>query len=170
MVEAASGLELRTRPRFFLGTLRPGTQVTEYGAVVDAEDPPAQLLGRVRWRNADGIRDEAPFEIEFSAQRNDIDWGSLEAQTPYLLTAIEDPRKLVGRDQLLQTLTAAVRSESMSSAVISGQKRVGKTSIALTLRNKLLEEHDDPAYLSRTPRSGSIAPRPEPSTEASRER
>jgi len=50
---------------------------------------------------------------------------------------VETAAELAGRKEILDFLLAQASSKSLGSSYISGQKRVGKTSIVKTLKTRL---------------------------------
>jgi len=87
----------------------------------------------IAWRNYDRSEDTSDSYFDAMAQRSNIDWESLKANNPYSLSWIDDERKLIGRDDMKARLISAISQTGVGSAVIKGQKRVGKTSLALTI-------------------------------------
>lgn len=76
------------------------------------------------------------FEID--SQRADIDWAELERLNPYSLDPVTNPHNLVGRSSDINNLIAIAQApDKPGSAYITGQKRVGKTSIAKALGSLL---------------------------------
>lgn len=70
------------------------------------------------------------FEFELSAQANNIDWQSKEYWSPYSTEPAEG-ENFIGRDEKLRSLAAKIIRSPMESFYITGQKRVGKTSLVL---------------------------------------
>lgn len=62
------------------------------------------------------------------------DWNALQRKRPYSLQPIEDSGRLLGRGDQMAQLRLAV--SSLSGAIIWGQKRVGKTSVARVLAHQ----------------------------------
>jgi len=104
---------------------------------VSKPDDFAILEGSVSWENADGLLQEKVLELEISPQRSDIDWEALSIRYPYSLEPVSNDSDLVGRVETLDQLVAKARNRVMGSSFLYGQKRVGKTSIALALQAKL---------------------------------
>jgi DNA polymerase III delta prime subunit len=94
----------------------------------------------LEWRNADGRANVTDGSFELEGQDLEIAWERLEGRQPYALEPVTSVDDLVGRDEILQELVSLVCAESMGSAVISGQKRVGKTSIVKALESRLQAE------------------------------
>jgi len=106
------------------------------------------LLIRCSWHNYDQSLSYKDELFEFESQREDIDWERLKLSSPYSLQAVETEEDLVGRKELVASLYAKFISDTIASAMIFGQKRVGKTSIAKTLANKLeKEKHIVPVFI-----------------------
>jgi hypothetical protein len=94
------------------------------------------LKGSLEWRDRLGVHQRIePLKIERQRQ---IDWNILSDLAPYSIRSIHDPAKLKGRKEQLQELRLGFASGS--SFMITGQKRVGKTSLMNvflhTLRNR----------------------------------
>ena len=75
-------------------------------------------------------RQEDVFEFNVITQRSDIDWQSLEYQSPYS-TGIAEGVQFYGRMEKVHKLAAGLLRQPMEPFYITGQKRVGKTSLAL---------------------------------------
>lgn len=123
------------------GRIAPLTeQVVDISAKVRRPVESATILMAVRWNNFDGNQIELPFEFFIYAQQKDVDWELLSKTDPYSLEPVTSFRDLVGRRDVLNRLIATASASSAGSSVIFGQKRVGKTSIAATLRSQLSEQ------------------------------
>ncbi|MDQ3691968.1 MAG: ATP-binding protein [Chloroflexota bacterium] len=146
-IEECYGLELAERV-MSAGALISGTQLVETRALADEAEAAAVLSGEVRWRNADGTRASNDFLIEFPAQDEAVDWEALEALEPYGLEPVTDEEELVGRKEALDRLLKVVAGRTAGNAFISGQKRVGKTSIVRALLDRLRNEAEDFIVLS----------------------
>ena len=120
-----------------LGTIPPGSsEIVFKGTTLPNASSPG-VLGELRWNNFGGEGKSEDFYFEFEAQKTDIDWDGLKIQRPYSLSAVESEEDLAGRDDVINDLFARSTAEDLESSIIYGQKRVGKTSIAKTLENKL---------------------------------
>lgn len=120
----------------------------EYKFTIEAEiinkTSQIELEGSLSWKNFDEKQNKYIFSLKFAAQNSDIDWTSAAKKTPYTLEPIAKRNELIGREELLNELNSNARSENPSSYFISGQKRVGKTSIVKTfdtIMNNLKEKN-----------------------------
>ena len=99
----------------------------------------------VSWKNADGTVGSTSEVFVPEPQRPDVDWEALGDRDP-ARREVASEELLVGRDEILRQLSSVLDGDSMGLSVISGQKRVGKTSIARTLETRL--DRDAPDILS----------------------
>lgn len=74
------------------------------------------------------------FEFRVSAQSGAIDWSRLEFTTPYS-TEVAEGDQFIGREEKVKNLAAKLLRRPMEPFYITGQKRVGKTSLALAAAN-----------------------------------
>jgi len=94
----------------------------------------------VQWRCFDQSRETKRFTILFLSQRSDINWASLSTADPYDLEPVTTEADLIGRADFLNQLVSMVRGTSVGSAIVFGQKRVGKTSLVKTLANRIAKD------------------------------
>lgn len=90
----------------------------------------------VRYSNLKGEQYEDKKIFEITGQNDNIEWDKIKTKDPYSILPVTNERDLVGRSSSIDALIALINSESLGSALIYGQKRVGKTSIAKTFMNK----------------------------------
>lgn len=95
------------------------------------------LFIRWSWQNYDRSQISEEDIFEFESQREDINWEQLKLKRPYSLQAVEKEEDLIGRGEQVQNIYTNLIADTIESVMIFGQKRVGKTSIAKTLANKL---------------------------------
>ncbi|MCY4328379.1 MAG: ATP-binding protein, partial [Rhodobacteraceae bacterium] len=96
------------------------------------------VLGQTATRTCD-------FIIRVLAQRTDLDWMALSRQQPYSLEVAYDEH-FYGRSDALQRLIRRVAPDSMQSCYITGQKRVGKSSLARAVEARITNAPHDGAY------------------------
>ena len=104
---------------------------------VTRSEKQARLLGELVWKNFDKSESKKEFCLEFESQSSNINWDSLAIEEPYSLEPAITEEELVGRTEQLNKLIARSKPKSIGSSYIRGQKRVGKTSIARTLKARL---------------------------------
>ena len=75
-------------------------------------------------------RNSDMFELTVSTQAADVDWPSLEYWHPYSTDHAEG-EQFIGRDDIVKDLSSRLLRDPMEPFYITGQKRVGKTSLAL---------------------------------------
>ena len=85
------------------------------------------------------------FTIRVLAQRTDLDWKALSQQQPYSLEVAHDEH-FFGRRDALQRLIRRLAPDSMQSCYITGQKRVGKSSLARAVEARMTNSTHDSEY------------------------
>lgn len=81
--------------------------------------------------------------VEIIPQDEDLPWEQLRREKPYVISVIRDKSKFFGREALLSDLYwNVVESSVMSSYIIYGQKRIGKSSIARTLEDMVKDKNN----------------------------
>ena len=86
----------------------------------------------ITWRDASPDEHSCTGNLKLTAQRQ-VDWEKARIN-PYTLRSITDPEKLKGRKVQVDRLLGGV--ETGNSFYLTGQKRVGKTSVARVLNKK----------------------------------
>lgn len=115
----------------YLGSVGAG----EFSAVFDGEIMSAfesiDFLLSLSWDETGGAeRQQMEFMATAHAQRSDIDWQAQTYQRPYS-TDVAKGETFVGRADKVQALSNKLLRTPMESFYVTGQKRVGKTSLAL---------------------------------------
>ena len=129
-------LELEIEEAGF-GTLRSGeTLLFDLPAKVISPESQAQFIAALTWTRLGKIEGKE-FVFEIGAQREDVDWETVELSDPYSLEAITTGAELIGRKTEVTQLLRRANSAHVSSALIYGQKRVGKTSLANAIGENL---------------------------------
>ena len=127
----------------YIGNLPPGVAEVEIPvSVAEASEHSVDVLTDISWENFDGSMQSWEGFLDIEPQRADIDWDSLENEDPYSLEAVSTEEDLIGREEVLGQLVSQVAGERVGAFYIYGQRRVGTTSVALTLKSRL-EERDD---------------------------
>ena len=130
------------RPELFLGNLGVDKIALEFPVEVCQVVTSIVVDITWTWSNFDGSSGHESGMFELFGQQGNIDWDHLAVEEPYKLEPITSEQELVGRTEILSQLAAKARGARVGSACIWGQKRVGKTSIAKTLKTRLSSEPD----------------------------
>lgn len=125
------------RKEFELLSFDTRTFSVEFHAQVKRVIEQNKVKVSVEWYNYDNSKAEISEEILLQGQSKSIDWDELTQSEPYSLEYIDEENKLFGRRSIIDRLYAGVKSHSVSSAYIYGQKRVGKTSVAKVLQSRI---------------------------------
>jgi hypothetical protein len=120
-----------------VGILPACTRIIGFVGTVLAPSDGEVVLVQYSWRNSDGEQRTEEQVLELSSQEGSVDWQALEYEDPYPLEAVTDLDAFVGRDALLTDLTKGVLASTPGNARIQGQRRVGKTSIANALEERV---------------------------------
>ena len=141
-VTSDSCLTIRTSP-MLLGTIRAGDSfVFDILAEVLEASEQSTLMAELSSTRL-GERIEHPLELTVESQRENVDWEIVETKEPYSLEAIPSDAELVGRRSELLQLMRLITVPTGGSGIIYGQKRVGKTSLANAVRNRLQRTSDE---------------------------
>ena len=100
--------------------------------------PALELEYVISWQDPSRERKESTGSIKLTAQRV-VDWG-LAAVNPYSLRSITQPDRLFGRESIIDRLRSGVLG--LQSFYLTGQKRVGKSSVSRVLHRDLLARPD----------------------------
>jgi len=85
------------------------------------------------------------FAIRVLAQRTDLNWEALAGWQPYSLEVVGDEH-FYGRRDALERLMRRLAPGSMQSCYITGQKRVGKSSLARAVEARTIDAPHDGDY------------------------
>jgi len=125
------------RTEIYLGHLDPTSVVVNVPATVQTIAPSVIAYIEIKWTNFDKTSHEEEYLFELKGQPSHVDWETLSIEEPYSLEAVEDANELIGRKELISQLLAQASAKSIGCSYISGQKRVGKTSIVKALRSRI---------------------------------
>lgn len=114
-----------------LGHVSPGHFSVVFNALVAAPTSSLDALIQLEWGElATSERRSDVFPLRVVAQQADINWDKLVYFHPYS-TSPAKGSGFVGRSEQVRTLVSRMLRRPMEPTFISGQKRVGKTSLAL---------------------------------------
>jgi hypothetical protein len=125
------------RNELYLGSLGVGRIAVEFPVTILRAANSMFTEFSWQWTNFDGSQESRSSLFEVHGQPTGIDWDTLSMIEPYKLEPVTTQEELVGRDDILSQLAAKAYTESVGSACIWGQRRVGKTSIAKTLMTRI---------------------------------
>ena len=135
-------LTIKTAPTS-LGTIRAGDSFV-LDIVAEVVKPSEQSFLLIDLSSTSlGKRIDHPLELTVESQRENVDWESVEAKEPYSLEAVVSDADLVGRRSELLQLMRLTNVPTVGSGFIYGQKRVGKTSLANAVKNRLQNTSDE---------------------------
>lgn len=121
-----------------LGDVPPGPFALAAEVVVGKPSASVTLEVFVEWQSIASTEDQSKtFSVRIQSQSSNVDWSELEKQVPYSTTPAEGT-DFVGRKEKVRTLTSRLTKDKMESSYITGQKRVGKSSLALAVRDSIL--------------------------------
>jgi hypothetical protein len=135
-----------TEALYHIRILEKGRETVEIPVTVGAiPENRVEYYGEVRWRDFDGSSREEHLEGFLEGQLPNVDWAALRAKSPYSTNAVDEEKgtQFIGRQADLDRLVRLTATRDMGSAIIYGQKRVGKTSLANELR-RVLRQNPDP--------------------------
>ena len=121
----------------FLGRLGVEMLVLEVPCIVGESETADLAEVTVRWSNHDGSDGEVTEELKIVGQPQQVDWAGLQYEDPYSAEPVAERDGLVGRDDALDGLIRRASLKSVGSSYVTGQKRVGKTSVVRTLQSQL---------------------------------
>lgn len=122
-----------------VGTVNRGTSVFDLPEIVERTGEEAIATAFVEWSDIDGRHSSPEQIVELASQRGDVDWAALRYSDPYTTEPVDSIGELVGRSAQLDLMKTKFLGRVMPSYFITGQKRVGKTSLAKTLCQSLHE-------------------------------
>lgn len=131
-----------------LGNIVPGQFVLTL--IFDMTEPceSIELDVEIRWNIVgDASVHTREFSIMVEGQRTDLDWEELSLRRPYSLEVVYGD-DFYGRKDTLRRILHRLAPNAMQSTYITGQKRVGKSSLAhAVMRNLLDGEHPGEYYV-----------------------
>lgn len=116
-----------------VGNVAPGEFSLVLDVVIIEPLPSIDLSLMLEWGEiGEAARKVEVFDVSVQSQRADIDWSTLEYWRPYS-TEPAQGAEFVGREEKVHLLATKLLRTPMESFYITGQKRVGKTSLALAV-------------------------------------
>ena len=124
-----------------LGSIPPGDFIIPITVELFEECDELSIFGSVSWKII-GSTDvmEYDFLATIEAQKKDVDWDHLSDLIPYSLE-IATGDNFHGREDFVSRLISRTKNGRMDSSYITGQRRVGKSSLAKAVEDKLTKEN-----------------------------
>jgi hypothetical protein len=97
----------------------------------------ASLKLEANWSNLDHSLGHTETTALAEAHEVHIDWPNLEAVEPFAPYPVEQPEFLVAREPQLAVLAGSFHKRPLANLYVTGQRRVGKTSLVRVLMNQL---------------------------------
>lgn len=116
-----------------VGSVAQGYSSFDLADVVEDAGEEAIVMARVEWSDVDGHHQSDDVDVVLKAQRGNVDWQTLRYSDPYSTEPVDSVGQLIGRSEQLGLMKTQYLGRVMPSYFITGQKRVGKTSLAKTL-------------------------------------
>jgi len=125
-------------PDQYIGTLGPNeSKIVSCGIRCEVDQEVFELPCSLEWNDRSGSHSKDDI-LKITRQR-DIDWAAFTAlPAPYTIQSITNPSKLKGRNDLLQNLRLGFLGNA--SFMVTGQKRVGKTSLIRVFLSELAKQ------------------------------
>jgi hypothetical protein len=131
--------------RLRCGDVSPGEFAVCLKACVVEPSTKVDMTVDISWREIFGSESSEIFDLIIEGQNELVDWPSLESLEPYSLEVAEGDM-FVGRSAKVKAIANKLLKHPMTSTYVTGQKRIGKTSLAKAVVNYL--EKDRPDFYS----------------------
>lgn len=112
-----------------LGDIPPGEFAVSFRTMVVESAIAVDMAMLVSWNQLFGEPMSVALSLRLMGQDPTVDWDGLEQLDPYSLE-VADGDRFVGRTAKVQAIGNRLLKVQMSSTYITGQKRIGKTSLA----------------------------------------
>lgn len=126
-----------------LGDIPPGDFAISFLALVVDSMEIVDLAIQVTWGQLFGGSKSTAINVRLNGQDSTVNWASLELLEPYNLEVADEDR-FVGRKSKVQAIGNRLLRAQMSSTYITGQKRIGKTSLAQAVLRYVVENAKAP--------------------------
>lgn len=94
----------------------------------------------VLWNDFEGKNKKNATKLLLLRQNSDINWQDIK--NPYSLDAVKGKDDFIGRKEIMKRILSNYEKETFESSIITGQKRVGKSSIGRAIE-AILKEKDN---------------------------
>ncbi len=122
-----------------LGNVKPGNFVMPIGFMAFDCKKSVTFDVLVYWKQLGNLHTSSQlFQCVIEAQDSNVDWEAIEYIQPYSIE-IARGKEFVGRQDLVRKILGKLLGNSVQSSYITGQKRVGKSSLAQAVIDKAQE-------------------------------
>jgi len=128
--------------RLRCGDVPPGKFAVCLRACVIEPSTKVEMTVEISWRELFGNERSVIFDLVIEGQNETVDWHTLESLEPYSLEVAEGDM-FVGRSAKVKAIANKLLKHPMTSTYVTGQKRIGKTSLAKAVVNYLAEDRPD---------------------------
>ena len=129
-----------------LGDVVPGPFVLPVLAKVAEARAALEFMVEVQWGVVGGSkRNATTFSVIARAQRTGVNWEDLSRRQPYSLEVAHE-EDFFGRRDAVRRIRRRLAPDSMQSCYITGQKRVGKSSLARAVEAQINNNAYDGEY------------------------
>jgi hypothetical protein len=135
------------QPELHLGDIPPGEFALVFRMLVDRAETKVDFTVQLSWSQLFGQSGSVLFDAELVGQDPNVNWAGLEHLEPYSLEVAEG-EMFVGRAAKVQAIANRLTKAQMTSTYITGQKRVGKTSLARAVLRNIEEKKGKYQYHS----------------------
>lgn len=125
-----------------IGDVSPGAFAICLRACIIDSCKKAGLTIAISWTEIFGETKNQIFDIVLEGQNEKVDWLTLESLEPYSLEVAEGDM-FVGRSAKVKAIASKLLKKPMASTYITGQKRIGKTSLAKAVVDFLESDNSD---------------------------
>ena len=122
-----------------VGEIQTHTTIISKAKCLEAIDTDSiQAEIEVSWSDFEGRNRKGVTEISLLKQKSDINWN--DQRNPYSLDAVKGKDDFIGRKEIIKRILSNYEKETFESSIITGQKRVGKSSIGRAIESLLSDK------------------------------
>ncbi|WP_367237400.1 ATP-binding protein [Pseudomonas sp. Rh2] len=125
-----------------IGDVSPGAFAICLRACIIVPCKKTGLTIAITWAEIFGGTKNQIFDVVLEGQNEKVDWLTLESLEPYSLEVAEGDM-FVGRSAKVKAIASKLLKKPMASTYITGQKRIGKTSLAKAVVDFLESDNSD---------------------------
>lgn len=121
-----------------LGSVNPGPIVVTLDIALTTPQSELLIEVEITWNIVGNSRDNRKsFTTRIRGQRTDIDWNAVSQQSPPYSLEVVAEKDFYGRHDVLDQVVNRLTSLDMQSCFVTGQKRVGKSSLVRAVQSRI---------------------------------